>query len=89
MPDINLRDLTLAGWVLAVVSLLAAVLLCIPIGGWALDAIDNTFFRGWAQLICIVLAIPGVLLAMLVFWCGRRLLRRAGIRVRRAPEGEA
>lgn len=84
MPNINLRDLTLAGWCLAVVPLLATVLLCIPIGAWALDSIDNTIFRGWSQLICIVLVVPGVLLAMLVFASGSRVLLRAGVHVRRS-----
>ncbi|MFK7743199.1 MAG: hypothetical protein AB8H80_22985 [Planctomycetota bacterium] len=86
MLDIKLGDLTVHGWLLAIVSMAAGVLLCIPLGAWALEAIDRGILRQWIKLLCPVLAAPAIGVAILSFRIGSRMLQRAGIRTHKRQE---
>ena len=50
------KQLRAAGWLLAVVALAGTVLVWIPLGGWALEAIDRSAIRAWRAPIILLLA---------------------------------
>ena len=79
MFNLRPRDLTPAGWWLLIVSMGLGVLVEVPIALWARNAVDRQAFRIWAEPVALLLALPGIVLAMLVFYYGRRFLARAGI----------
>lgn len=84
MLNKSARELSLAGWVLAVASLACALAVTIGVGQWAVTAIDSSTFRSWRNVLIYVLAVPGFAVAVLSFVVGQRLLARLGIRVSRA-----
>ncbi len=86
LRDIRLRELSFAGWALALFAMGLSVFLCIDIGAWALKEIDRVVFRSWSRLICIALSLPALALAVLVFQLGRYLLRRGGVEVLRSKD---
>jgi energy-converting hydrogenase Eha subunit A len=83
MLTTNLKQLSAVGWLLAAAALIATVLVSIPLGAWALDAIDRSAFRSWRDPIIYLLAVPALGAAIITFWAGERLLRRLGIDVQR------
>ena len=83
MLTTNLRQLSAAGWLVAAVALTSTVLVSIPLGAWALDAIDSSTFRAWRDPIIYLLAVPTLGAAVITFLVGARLLRRLGIDVQK------
>ena len=77
----NLRNLTFAGWMLALASIGVIVLVSIPVGRWALDHIDRSVLRGWIDWIVIALSLAGVAAGLASFAVGQKLLARCGVRV--------
>ncbi|MCA8973300.1 MAG: hypothetical protein KDC98_01195 [Planctomycetes bacterium] len=56
MLTTNLKQLSAAGWLLAAVALTSTVLVSIPLGAWALEAIDSSTFRAWRDPIIVTVA---------------------------------
>jgi hypothetical protein len=79
----NLKQLSAAGFQLAAVALTSAVLVSIPLGAWALDAIDRSTFRAWRDPIIYLLAVPTLGGAVVTVSIGAKLLRRLGIDVQK------
>lgn len=83
MLDVNLRRLTSAGWVLAVLSLGAIVAVAIPVGSWIYESQGPRFVRENKGWLLLALAIPGLLFGAAVFALGARVARNLGVRVLR------
>jgi len=83
--DVRLRDLTWAGWLLAVVSIALGVLVAVPVGRWALEDIGNAFLRQHKGWLVPLLALPGLAVTVLAFVAGRRVLALLGVRAHRTP----
>ena len=82
----NVSNLTLAGWLLALFSIGVIVLVSIPIGQWALEHIDRAVLREWISWIVIALSLAGLIAGVTSFAVGQNLLERCGIRVRRSTK---
>jgi len=81
--DVRLRDLTWAGWLLALVSIALGVLVAVPVGRWALEDIGNAFLRQHRSWLVPLLALPGFAVSVLAFLAGRRVLSHVGVRTHR------
>lgn len=82
----DVRRLNSTGWLLAILALAAGIVIAIPIGRWSLDSIDRSMFRDHVGLFCIVLAIPGLLVSVCLFWLGARALKRFGFPILRCGD---
>jgi len=80
---VNLRNLTFAGWMLALASIGVIVLVSIPVGRWALDHIDRSVLRNWIDWIVIALSLAGVAAGLASFAVGQKVLARCGVKVSR------
>lgn len=89
MFRIRPRDLTPTGWLLAVLAMALGVLASVPVALWARVAVGRDLFRILPEVVAGLLGLPGILLAMLTFHYGGRILQRAGIRVLRPQADES
>lgn len=77
----QVRNLTLAGWLLALVSIGVIVLVSIPVGQWALDHIGRSALRAWTSWFVMLLSLAGLAAGVTSFEVGRRLLSLWGVRL--------
>jgi len=84
--DIDVRNLTAAGWILLVASLGVIALVSIPVGQWALETMDRSTLRNWTTWIVVTLSIVGFAAGVASFWLGAFVLARCGVVVRRSRE---
>jgi len=85
----KLRDLSLAGWLLTLLSAVAIAAVAIAVGAWALEALGRSALRRWTAWFVPLLALPG-LGAGFVFWmAGARILHACGVPTTRAKTATA
>lgn len=88
MLSAKLRDLSPAGWTLALLSAVTIAAVAIAVGEWALDLLRRSSLGRWTTWLVPLLALPGFG-AGLAFWTtGARILHACGVptmRLRAAP----